>query len=461
MLSPTPALARQLVRQARPTKTRTTKFRTLLLRIALLYVGLAYFYVCPHDGGRTADGSVLSREYRVCSALDIVSTHATPLLTPYYTTYVAPTLAHTIMPLYETRVAPVVDSVRPLVRKALVLSRPLVARISRSYQSAIAPHLVKAANEATALIHAYTARWGKGFERVLRPTFEWYSREILGWYAVNLEPHVSTARSTVEHALARSNQVVTPVLDKALPWISKQLYSRLLPLSKSTLANSKHVYETILVPRLVQSYVLLCELVTERLVPAAISSWETYGEPQVVKILEKIGEYRNGTKSPVAALKKADIETPTVVDAPEPESEVVVQPITIAPAVVVPAKVVPLVVEPVADESVKDSEAPVEQVKVEEVEIKPVRAEEQIRPVKVEEVAKAEEPTVTPAVESVVEEQVDELPIREEDLENVARVEIIELEIVDGVEVKTREKVIVVEDVDDLDGACPLHLNSR
>ena len=218
--------------------------------------------------------------FRCPSSLNEITEHSSPVCKPYLTTrsYLTPYIA----PYYDAYAAPYVDTVLPFVDQfEKHVYRPSVSFTKQSYSKYGAARVDQALELAKS-----------SWETNLQPRFEAALANVEEQYNASLAPYVSQVSA-----------MTSPYYNAAQGHVLRTYYSQILP-----------AY-TALRPYAEMAYLYGNEVVIETGIPYAQWAWATsvvffdrtiwprvrilYGknvEPQLVRIGERLGRYRDGKK---------------------------------------------------------------------------------------------------------------------------------------------------------------------
>ena len=218
--------------------------------------------------------------FRCPSSFNEITEHSSPVCKPYLTTrsYLTPYIA----PYYDAYAAPYVDTVLPFVDQfEKHVYRPSVSFTKQSYSKYGAARVDQALELAKS-----------SWETTLQPRFEAALANVEEQYKASLAPYVSQVSA-----------MTSPYYNAAQGHVLRTYYSQILP-----------AY-TALRPYAEKAYLYGNQVVIETGIPYAQWAWATsvvffdrtiwprvrilYGknvEPQLVRIGERLGRYRDGKK---------------------------------------------------------------------------------------------------------------------------------------------------------------------
>ncbi|KAI9861774.1 MAG: hypothetical protein M1813_005123 [Trichoglossum hirsutum] len=247
-------------------KGRTARVLNICARLATWFVLLTVIFKCPSSPTELTDESS-----RVCKPYLTIRSQFAPYLEPYYNTYATP---------YINTTRPYVD------RFGTQFLTPAVVFGKQSYENHCAPRIEK--------VREYSL---KEWQNTVKPQLEATTAKARNQYDANLAPHVSKviAASAPYYELAKDNFLLT-------------YYSHLVPAYTSS------------VPYVKRTYALGRDFTVHTSIPYAQGVWRwlmafidrilwpkvriLYGEnvePQLVRIGERLGKYRDGKRVRAAA----------------------------------------------------------------------------------------------------------------------------------------------------------------
>jgi len=220
--------------------------------------------------------SIITIFFRCPATIDLVSDSSPKICKPYF--QLRSTVVPHLEPYYNTYAASYVDAARPYYN---TVDRIIIAPAASLATKYGAPHVAKA--------QAFgQAQWNK----IVQPQVLKYRSIAKGQYDQTLAPHLNKATS-----------VVAPYYDIAKTNALQTYYGHILP-----------TYNTVQ-PYAIQGYSVASDFVTSTAVPYSQWVWATGGvfldrtvfpklrvlygenvEPQLVRIGERLGRYRDGKK---------------------------------------------------------------------------------------------------------------------------------------------------------------------
>jgi hypothetical protein len=296
-----------------PTRNVAASLMNLVARLFVWYAVITALFRCPSDvADLTADSSKLCKPYLITRA------HAAPYVKPYYDAYLAP----------------YVDLARPHTAKFHQdIYTPASAFVKHNYDQYGAHYVTEAQKHAI-------AEW----DRSVVPQFTSAQEKAKEQYQRSLAPHVDKAYSAAYPYYNRTRHLAVD-----------QFHQRVLPAYKLTLPHAQKAYEHIhhiavyvIFPYLRQAGITSVSFVRRTLWPHVRSLYGENVEPQLVRIGERLGRYKNenvvdsvakeasrhttsassavsaasSSVSSVASDKASSVPIPNAKDAQDPEEKV-------------------------------------------------------------------------------------------------------------------------------------------
>lgn len=243
----------------------------LLSRLVSWYLIITLLFRCPTSITQLSDSSP-----RVCKPYLHTRLYAAPYLDPYYQAYVAPQLE---------KVQPYVD------RFDQQLYTP-VSTFTKDKYATYGAHRVEQAQKYA------EAQWDK----TARPQIQNLQAQAEAQYNQHLAPHVNKATVAVSPFYERSRDSLVEIYHLSL----LPAYQAALPYARQGYAHGNHVVTRIVFPRVLIAKDIAWKFVSRTVWPQVRVLYGDNVEPQLVRISERLGRYKDQQKmeSAVEAMEK-------------------------------------------------------------------------------------------------------------------------------------------------------------
>jgi hypothetical protein len=203
---------------------------------------------------------------KICKPYLVARNRAIPYIEPYYETYVAP---------YADHVQPYVAAINNKVYA------PAAAFAKHNYEVYGAPRMTEA--------QAYVkSEW----ERVVLPQFRVAEAQAKAQYEASLAPHVTKAQEVVTPYYERAEQTASDLYEQqVLP-----AYSFILPHAQKAYAQGRHVTLHFIAPYAQRAHAATMTFLTRNFWPQIRTLYGENVEPQLIKIGERLGRYKETQK---------------------------------------------------------------------------------------------------------------------------------------------------------------------
>jgi hypothetical protein len=216
---------------------------------------------CPSSLTQLDDSSP-----RVCAPYLQARSYAAPYLDPYYATYVAP---------YVEKAKPYADRFE---RQVYTPAAKFTADKYATYGS----HRVEQAKKY------YNAQWDKS----VRPQLQIAQDKVKGQYKLHLEPHVKTASTAAAPYYGQAKASMEEIYElSVLP-----AYERSRPYLRKARAQGHHVLVNVVFPNVRLAQEATVAFLMRTIWPQVRVLYGDNVEPQLVRISERLGRYRDQKK---------------------------------------------------------------------------------------------------------------------------------------------------------------------
>ena len=264
-------------------------------RLWLWYSAFNVFFRCPATPSELSDESpVVCKHY--LRLRDVVTPH--------------------VQPHYESYVKPYVDQAQPHVQRFNEkVYTPAAAYTQDQYDTWGAPRVQK-------LQQLADDQWTSNFKPQLDAGQRWAGEQ----YEKSLAPHVSKARDAGEpyynHA---KGAVVNTYETKVIP-----TYERASPYLQDAYAQGHHVTAHVVLPYLYRAETSALSFLHRKLWPQLVILYGENVEPQIMRITERLGRYKDGKKLKSAAAELGS--TSVVIDSTKYATSTAASPSSSLPA---------------------------------------------------------------------------------------------------------------------------------
>ena len=230
-------------------------------RLLVWYTVITALFRCP-----SSPSELTARSSQICKPYLTGRSYVTPYVGPYYTKYAAP----------------YVDSARPYVdRLDKQLYSPSMQYGTEKYQKYAAPHFEKA------------QQYGQNqWQTTLRPQLEALQLQVKNQYDSTLAPQLDRASATVAPYYTTSrNQVLSIYNDRIIP-----AYTASFPYAQNAYSKGHDVAMDIGLPYAKSAWDTVILFLDRALLPKVRILYGENVEPQVARIRDRLGRYRDGKK---------------------------------------------------------------------------------------------------------------------------------------------------------------------
>jgi hypothetical protein len=231
---------------------------------------LTALFRCPSS---TLD--ITDESPKICKSYLQLRDQATPYVQPYYDSYLKP---------YVDRAQPHVDS---LNQKVIT---PATTFAKEKYDVYGAPRVAQLQDYAE-------GTWSS----TIKPRVEVRRKWARSHYEKQLEPYVNHARSTADPYLREAYNELTDMYDTTVI----PLYHRAVPYLQEAYQQGHHITADIIFPTVQHAQQTSFEFLRRQLWPTLVVLYGENVEPQLSKIMERLGRYKDSRKLQ-AAVKEVD-----------------------------------------------------------------------------------------------------------------------------------------------------------
>jgi len=249
------------VRPAAPRKSRLASLFSMSTRLLLWYAIITAIFRCPSSTSHLTDESP-----KICKPYLIARSHVSPYIEPYYHTYVGP---------YVDKAQPYIDQFNQQIYS------PAANFTSRNYQAYGAPRVEKARQYAE-------AEWAA----MVKPQLEAVEAKAKAQYESSLAPHVHTAQEAIGPYWTEIKSKSAETFEEAvLP-----AYRVVVPYARQAYGHGHHITAHILIPYAHQAQKATVSFLSRTIWPQLRILYGENVEPQLMRISERLGRYRDGKK---------------------------------------------------------------------------------------------------------------------------------------------------------------------
>ncbi|KAJ4403823.1 hypothetical protein N0V91_006336 [Didymella pomorum] len=264
------------VRQRKQRRTFTGAITSIVLRLSIWYFIITAAFRCPSSLTQLNDSSP-----RVCTPYLQARSYATPHLDPYYQTYLAP---------HVEKVKPYAD------RFERQVYTPAASFTKKQYETYGAHRVEQAQKQALA-----------GWDKTVRPHLQTAQNAAQTQYDAYLGHHVKRASDVASpyynQARASSNDIyhksLLPAYEASLPYLHKAR------------VQGRHVIVDVVFPHVRSAKDVTWSFLLRSVWPQLRILYGDNVEPQLVRISERLGRYRDQQKVE-SVVDAVDFETSTV-----------------------------------------------------------------------------------------------------------------------------------------------------
>jgi hypothetical protein len=249
------------------------QFLITISRLLVWYAIITVVFRCPSDLSDLTDDSP-----RLCRPYANVLSHVEPHVTPSYNAYLKP---------YVDRSQPHIDRLNEQIYT------PSAEFAKRRYELYAAPQVRLAQKHID-----------DTWSTTLAPRLEAGKQWISGKYDEKLSPHVSKAIEASDPYVTKAQETITDTYDTTLV----PLYARCLPYFQRAWDQGHHVTAHVLFPHLQAVQLTATSFLTRQVWPRLVILYGENVEPQLVRISERLGRYKDSKKLQ-AAINQAEISS--------------------------------------------------------------------------------------------------------------------------------------------------------
>ncbi|KAF2200778.1 hypothetical protein GQ43DRAFT_373057 [Delitschia confertaspora ATCC 74209] len=257
-------------RTHKPKKTMMGSLFSTVIRLFMWYLTATLLFRCPSSVSQLSDTTP-----QVCSPWLRGRAYITPYLDPYFQAYVAPQVQ---------KVRPYVDSFDTKVVSP-------VSHFSKTQYTRYGAHRVE---QAKILLDA---QWDKH----IRPQLEKAQTRAKDQYEQHLAPHVNKVTDVTAPYYHDTKTGLSGIYHSTL----LPAYKTILPFSQTAYAHGHHIVAHIIFPYVRSGKDMTFTFISRTLWPQVRILYAANVEPQLVRIRERLGRYRDGKKLE-AALNAAE-----------------------------------------------------------------------------------------------------------------------------------------------------------
>ncbi|KAF2398027.1 hypothetical protein EJ06DRAFT_532393 [Trichodelitschia bisporula] len=248
-------------------KTRTPKksvlasFLSTFARLLLWYCVLTATFRCPSSLSNITDESP-----NVCKPYLRIKSHIAPHVSPHYNHYLKP---------YVDLTDPYIDRLNEQ------LYDPVASFTKRNYQAYAAAHVQSIQKQA-----------GKTWSAAIQPQIEASERAVQEAYGRTLAPHVDKVTAVTVPHLNRAKDEALEIFDTTLV----PLYHRTLPYLQAIYAHGHHITAHAVLPYVRKVETSALSFLNRRIWPQLVILYGENVEPQLMRISERLGRYKDTKK---------------------------------------------------------------------------------------------------------------------------------------------------------------------
>jgi len=243
------------------------------LRLTVWYLIGTLLLRCPSSLSDLSDTTP-----RVCKPYLQVRSYAAPHLDPYYQTYVAPQ----------------VEKIQPYIDRADRQLYTPVSTFTKDKYATYGAHRVEQAQKYA------EAEWA----RTVRPQLENIQNQAKGQYDQHLGPHVQKASSALSPYYAQTKDSLSEIYHLSI----LPTYTAVLPYARQGYAQGNHIVTHVVFPTVLSTQEIVWKFVSRTIWPQVRVLYGDNVEPQLVRIQERLGRYKDQQKVE-SALESAHSET--------------------------------------------------------------------------------------------------------------------------------------------------------
>ncbi|KAF1957745.1 hypothetical protein CC80DRAFT_559720 [Byssothecium circinans] len=260
-------------KRARPRRTVTGRLASVIGRLISWYLIVTFVFRCPSSLTKLSESSP-----QVCKPYLHARSYAAPYLDPYYHAYVAPQVE---------KVQPYVDLVDQEVYTP-------VSAFTKDAYATYGAHRVEQAQKYA------EAEWS----RTVRPQLENVQTQAKGQYDQHLAPHVDKVVEAVHPFYEQTKESLVEIYHLSI----YPAYETVLPYARQGYAHGHHIVSHIIFPNVLIAKDASWRFISRTLWPHIRVLYGDNVEPQLVRIRERLGRYKDQQK------------VESIIEAVEPES---------------------------------------------------------------------------------------------------------------------------------------------
>ncbi|KAF2469361.1 uncharacterized protein BDR25DRAFT_315373 [Lindgomyces ingoldianus] len=247
--------------QARQRKGVMKGFTNVFGRLLSWYILITVFFRCP-----SSLSSISETSPQICKPYLHARSYAAPYLDPYYHTYIAPQI----------------EKVQPYVDRLDAQVYTPVATFAKDKYAVYGAHRVDQAQKYL------EAEW----DSTLRPQLQNAQKQVTAQYDAHLAPHVKQASDYVAPYYEQTKESMLEIYHlSVLP-----AYEAALPYAQQSYRHGHHIVSHIIFPYVRSAREISWTFLTRTLWPQLRVLYGDNVEPQLVRIRERLGRYRDGQK---------------------------------------------------------------------------------------------------------------------------------------------------------------------
>ncbi|KAF2114135.1 hypothetical protein BDV96DRAFT_647616 [Lophiotrema nucula] len=271
--------------RAKPRRSMGASLISIIGRIIIWYTIITIALRCPPSISKLSDDSP-----KLCTPYLHARSYAAPYLDPYYQTYVAPQMQ---------KVQPYVDRFDSQVYTP-------VSTFTKDKYATYGAHRVDAAQKYL------QSEWDRTVHPQLQNAQTWTGSQ----YKAYLEPRVAQASEAVSPYYEKTKESCVEIYHLSI----LPLYEKALPYSKQAYAYGHHAVSHIIFPYVRTAKDTSLVFITRTLWPQLRVLYGDNVEPQLVRISERLGRYKDQKKMESVA-DAVESETSTISEIPAPTED--------------------------------------------------------------------------------------------------------------------------------------------
>ncbi|KAF2714458.1 hypothetical protein K504DRAFT_4450 [Pleomassaria siparia CBS 279.74] len=262
--------------KSRSRKTAVGSLTSIFGRLISWYIIITVFFRCPSSISQINDTAP-----QVCKPYLHARAYAAPYLDPYY----------------QAHVAPQVKKIQPYIDRFETQVYTPVSTFTKDKYATYGAHRVEQTQKYI---------WSE-WDRTVHPQLQKAQHQVKGQYDLHLYPHVKKASDAVAPHYERAKDSLVEIYQLAI----LPTYKAILPYSHQAFIHGNHVLVHVFFPHVRSAKDYTWTFVTRSLWPQVRVLYGDNVEPQLVRIQERLGRYRDQQKmeSAVEALESE----PTVI----------------------------------------------------------------------------------------------------------------------------------------------------